>query len=106
MCVAQFCPILCNPMECSSAGSSFYEITGVGCHSLLQGIFPSQEQTNVSHIAGKFFTFKILGIISLKSLSTNFIIRNSHESTSNFFPHEYIFLFCPVSIKLYVVLHI
>ena len=26
--------------------------TGVGCHALLQGIFPTQ----VSHIAGRFFT--------------------------------------------------
>ena len=30
--------------------------TGVGCHSLLQGIFPSQESNPVSCIAGGFFT--------------------------------------------------
>ena len=30
--------------------------TGVGCHFLLQGIFPPQDQTRVSLIAGGFFT--------------------------------------------------
>ena len=30
--------------------------TGVGSLSLLQGIFPTQGQTQVSHIAGRFFT--------------------------------------------------
>ena len=46
--VAQSCPTLCDPMDCSPPGSSVYEIfqarnTGVGCHFLLQGIFPTQE---------------------------------------------------------------
>ena len=30
--------------------------TGVGSLSLLQGIFPPRDQTQVSHIAGRFFT--------------------------------------------------
>ena len=30
--------------------------TGVGSLFLLQGIFPTQDQTQVSHIAGRFFT--------------------------------------------------
>ena len=41
--VAQLCPILCDPMDCSLPGSSVHGIvlknTGVGYHSLLQGIF-------------------------------------------------------------------
>ena len=45
--VAQSCPTLCNPMDCSPPGSSVHEDspgknTGVGCHTLLQGIFPTQ----------------------------------------------------------------
>ena len=45
--VAQSCPTLCNPMDCSPAGSSVLgdspsRNTGVGCHALLQGIFPIQ----------------------------------------------------------------
>ena len=45
--LAQLSPTLCNPMDCSLPGSSVHgnspgKITGVGCHFLLQGIFPSQ----------------------------------------------------------------
>ena len=62
----QSCQTLCDPMQptrllCpwNSPGKN----TGVGCHSLLQGIFPTQglnlgflHCTWVSHIAGRFFT--------------------------------------------------
>ena len=45
--VTQSCPTLCNPMDCSPPGSSVHgdspgKNTGVGCHALLQGIFPTQ----------------------------------------------------------------
>ena len=45
--VAQSCPTLCDPMDCSPTGSSVHgdspgENTGVGFHALLQGIFPMQ----------------------------------------------------------------
>ena len=45
--VAQSCPTLCNPTDCSLPGTSVHEDfagknTGVGCHALLQGIFPAQ----------------------------------------------------------------
>ena len=51
----------CNPMDCSPQGSSVHEDspgknTGVDCHTLLQGIFPTQNWTQVSCIAGRFFT--------------------------------------------------
>ena len=50
LCCAQslsLCPTLCNPMECSMPGSSVQgdspgKNNGVGYHSLLQGIFPTQ----------------------------------------------------------------
>ena len=46
--VAQSCPSLCDPMDCSPPGSSVHgdspgKNTGVYCHALLQGIFPTQE---------------------------------------------------------------
>ena len=46
--VLQPCPTLCDPMICSLSGSSVHgnspdKNTGVGCHALLQGIFPSQK---------------------------------------------------------------
>ena len=45
--VAQLCPTLCDPMECILTGSSVHgdslgKKIGVGCHFLLQGIFPTQ----------------------------------------------------------------
>ena len=45
--IAQLCPTLCDPMDCSRPGSSVHgdslgKNTGVGCHALLQGIFPTQ----------------------------------------------------------------
>ena len=45
--VPQLCPTLCDPTDCSLPGSSVHEDspgknTGVGCHALLQGIFPIQ----------------------------------------------------------------
>ena len=45
--IAQSCLTFCNPMDCSPPGSSIHEDspgknTGVGCHALLQGIFPTQ----------------------------------------------------------------
>ena len=44
----QSCLTLCDPMDCSPPGSSGHgdcpgKNTGVGCHALLQGIFPTQR---------------------------------------------------------------
>ena len=45
--VAQPCTTLCDPMDCSLPDSSVHgdspgKNTGVGCHALFQGIFPTQ----------------------------------------------------------------
>ena len=45
--VIQSCTTLCNPMNCSLPGSSVHgdspgKNTDMGCHALLQGIFPNQ----------------------------------------------------------------
>ena len=58
--VAQSCPSLYDPMDCSPPGSPVHgdspgKNTGVACHALLQGIFPTQ----VSRIAGGFFTYRL-----------------------------------------------
>ena len=42
------CVRLCDPMDCSLPGSSVHgdspgKNTGVGCHALVQGIFPTQR---------------------------------------------------------------
>ena len=45
--VVQLCSTLCDPTNCSLPGSSILgyspgKNSGVGCHALLQGIFPTQ----------------------------------------------------------------
>ena len=45
--VAQLCPTLCDPMDCSPPGSSVHgdspvRNTGVDCNDLFHGIFPTQ----------------------------------------------------------------
>ena len=45
--VVHLCPTLCDPMDCSQPGSSVYgdspgKNTEMGCHALLQGIFPTR----------------------------------------------------------------
>ena len=57
---AQSGPTL-RPMDCSPPGSSVRrdspgKNTGVGCHALLQGIFPTEGSSRVSRIAGGLFT--------------------------------------------------
>ena len=50
--VTQSCPTLCDPMDCGPPGSSVHEDSPVknsrvGCHALLQGIFPTQGSNSV-----------------------------------------------------------
>ena len=57
----QSCPALCDPMDCSPPGSSVHgdspgKYTGVSCHALLHGYSQPRDRTQVSHIAGGFFT--------------------------------------------------
>ena len=59
--VAQSFPTLCNPMDCSPSGSSVNEDspgknTGVGCHASSRASSQPRYQTQVSCIAGGFFT--------------------------------------------------
>ena len=50
----QLCPTLCHPLDYSLPGSSVHspgKNTGVGCHALLQGIFPTRDQIWVSSVS-------------------------------------------------------
>ena len=51
--VAQSCPTLCDPMDCSPPGSSVHGVspsknTGVGCYVSHQGILSIDNPTNIS----------------------------------------------------------
>ena len=56
--IAQLCPTLCNPLDCSPSGSSVHGIlqtsTGVGCHCLLTSM--KGEINNNAIIVGDFNT--------------------------------------------------
>ena len=59
--VAQSCLTLCNPMDCSLPGSSVYEILQARILEWVVVPFSGRSsqprnQTQVSHIAGRFFT--------------------------------------------------
>ena len=57
--VARSSPTLCNPMtgtlQALSVGFPRQDSTGVGCHFLLQGIFPTQGSNLRLLLAGRFF---------------------------------------------------
>ena len=59
--VAQSYLILCNPMDCSLSGSSVHGILQARILEWVaipfcKGSSQSRDQTQVSHIAGRFFT--------------------------------------------------
>ena len=54
--VTRSCPTLCNPPGLYGPWNSPGQSTGVGSLSLLQEIFPTQGLSQVSCIAGGFFT--------------------------------------------------
>ena len=65
--VAQSCLTLWDPMDCSPPVSSVHrdspgKNTAVGCHALLQGIFPTLGLLRLGdRVAGGFFTAEPLG---------------------------------------------
>ena len=72
--VAQLCLTLCNPTNCSPPGSSVHgtspgKNTGVGSPSLLRGSSQPKDRTQISCVAGGFFTLWATQIRSDQSLS-------------------------------------
>ena len=72
--VAQSCPTLCDPMDCSLLGSSVHGIfpgkgTGVDCHFLFQGIFPTQGLN--------------LGLLHCRQM----LYHLSHQGSQNYMPY-------------------
>ena len=93
----QSCPTLCKPMDCSLPGSSVHgdspgQNTGVHCHALLQGIFPTQglnPSLMSPALRGRFFTTsatwetrqsnKSIWILPPKTLSLRFHSAPAHR---------------------------
>ena len=79
--VTQLCLTFCDSMDCSPPGSSVHgnspgKDTGLGCHALLQGIFPTQGKNpgllhcrrilyHLSHQSQEYYSLSLLqGIFS------------------------------------------
>ena len=60
--VTKSCLTLCNPMDCSLPGNFTGKNMRMGCHFLLQEIFPTQglNMALSPSLAGKFFTTNLL----------------------------------------------
>ena len=68
----------------SYAWNSPGENTGVGCHPLLQGIFPTWDRTWVSCTAGRFFTFWAILLVRSKSLGPAHIQQEGFSQAYEF----------------------
>ena len=101
--VAHSCLTLCNPMDCSPPGSSVHgnfpdKNTGVGCHVLLQGIFPTQGLNpglphcrwvlyHLSHQGSQYTIYHGFMLVIIYGVA--YLIRNSpcariHNCTTDF----------------------
>ena len=63
--VAQLCPTLCNPVDCSLPGSSFHGILQARvlewvAISFSRGSSQLRDQTRVSHIPGRHFNLRAI----------------------------------------------
>ena len=76
--IAQLCPTLFDPMDCSPPGSSVHgdspgKNTRVSCHALLEGIFPSQGSN-----PGLLHCRQILYRLSHQGSLNNSIVKSSN----------------------------
>ena len=88
------CPTLCDPMDCSPPGSSVHgdspgKNTGVGCHALLQGIFPTQgSNPGLPHCAADSLPSELPELPQLNncilrtSQVQSLVLEDTHTATS------------------------
>ena len=99
----QSCLTLCNPMDCSLPASSIPgdspgKNTGVGCHTLLQGIFPTQElnpHLMSPALAGGFFTTSAAweAYLWVPGILLGVTVNTKRERQSSFTKFKFLFLF-------------
>ena len=90
--VAQSCPTLSDPMDCSLPGSSVHgdspgKNTGMGCHDLLRGSSQPRDRTQVSCVTGRFFTIWATmeaQYVEISSFCASFLESFYHKWVLNF----------------------
>ena len=85
--VAQSCPTLCDPMNCSSPGSSVHgdspgKNTGMGCHDLLQGI-SSTQGSNPGLLHCRQILYQLSYHVSLESRAVLCLVAQSCPTPCN-----------------------
>ena len=84
--IAQSCPTLCDPLDYSPSGSYVHgdspgKNAGMGCHALLQGIFPSRESNpGLPHCRLSFYCLSYQGSHLCVIVSNNFSFFNSYRA--------------------------
>ena len=78
--VTQLCLTLCDSMDCSPPGfspwNSLGKDTGVGCHALLQGIFPTQgSNLGLPHCRQILYHLSYLGRFFIGALNVSLVNR-------------------------------
>ena len=97
--VSKSCPTLCNPVNCSPPGFSVHgdfpgKNTGVGCHFLLQGIFPTQglnphlphqqvDSSPLSHLGSPRESIPLLIYFCRHHILRSFILIHSNNLPFN-----------------------
>ena len=86
------CPMLCNLMDYSPSGSSVHVIsqnknTGMGCHFLLQRIFPTQGSNSclLQSPALDSYHFCYLGSLSNTTIEATWMLQLNEQSLAKVF---------------------
>ena len=84
----QWCPTLCDPMDCSTPGSAVHEDspgknTGVDGHAVLQGIFPTQgPNLGLPHCRRFLYRLSHQGSPNIYTVSSYLLARVTHRKGS------------------------
>ena len=116
--VADSCPSLCDPMDCSPPGSSVHgdspgKNTGMGFHALLQGTFPTQGLNpglwhcrripyHLSHQGSPLWTLGCMYLFTLVGFFFCFILGYISRSGNIWLYGSFLFSFLR---KIHIVFH-
>ena len=88
--VAQSCPTLCDPRDCSPPGPSVHvdsppgKNSGVGCQAILQEIFPTQgSNSDLQHC--RQILYRLLNVVLYRYMPRSGIARSHGSSTFSLF---------------------
>ena len=84
-----------SPPGSSVHGDSLGKNTGVGCHALLQGIFPTRDRTQISHIAGRFTNWATREAISDVGVTPKYSVKWKKPDVKGHLLYDPMYMKCP-----------